>query len=394
MLLKIQKKLIGKFNFRQSKTLLLRSFSDVAMPMILTVFTFGIVMSIQTAPTKAGYTQSDNNNKSTGKYIITPAKRGSLVDATLPVTKPPVTTKQPNITAPSTVDKFAVTRAGTPKPEPVVTPAPSSSVSGLSPTTSTPPPSSPTPTTPQTSPTTSTPPPSSPTPTTPQTSPTTSTPPPSSPTPTIATGYLSTNWSGYLATDASFTSVSGTWIVTNAEGNNASISADSTWIGIGGVTSDDLIQTGTQNIISANGQVSTSAFYELLPVSSQPVPGILVSPGDSMTASIVEGSSDQWTITITDNTDEESSTVTVIYDSSLSSAEWIEEDPSYSSRRQIPFDNFNKASFTNALTIANGSTVNLTESTAQPVTMVSSDGQTIAEPSAIGTDGSSFNITP
>jgi hypothetical protein len=160
------------------------------------------------------------------------------------------------------------------------------------------------------------------------------------------------------------------------------------------VTSGDLIQTGTQNIISASGQVSTSAFYELLPGYSQPVPGVTVSPGDSMTASIVEVSSEQWTITITDNTDKESDTVTVTYNSSLSSAEWIEEDPSYSFRTQIPFDSFNKASFLNALTIANGSTFNIAESTAQPVTMVNSSGQTVAEPSAIGTDGASFNVIP
>jgi hypothetical protein len=384
MLSKIQKKLVQKFNLGQSKKFLLASYLNLGMPMIFAVITFGLFVSLQIATTKTSYIQGVNHNKSISKRTATRAKNSPVVAVIPTATKPSFPSPQPNITTPTTtVTEFAVTRAGTPKPEPVVTPAPSSSVSGLSPTTSTPTPSSTAPTTPQIPPTTSTPTPSSTAPTTPQTS-----------TPTIATGYLSTNWSGYLATDANFTGVSASWIVTSPTGNNASISADSTWIGIGGVTSGDLIQTGTQNIVSASGQVSTSAFYELLPVSSQPISDITVSPGDSITASIAEVSGEQWTITITDNTDEESSTITVTYSSSLSSAEWIEEDPSYSSRRQIPFDNFNKASFTNASASANGNTVDLAESTAQPVTMVNNSGQTIAEPSAIGADGSSFNVIP
>jgi hypothetical protein len=380
MLAKIQKNLVQKFNFIRSKKLLPGSHSDLGIPMIITVITFGLVVSLQFSATKTDYSQSASHNKNISRHTVTSAKSSPVVAVVPPVTVPAPTTTQPSIPAPAPI---AVTRAGTPKPEPVVTPAPSSSVTGLSPTTSTPAPSTPAPTTPQTPTTTSTPAPSTPAPTTPQTPP-----------PTIATGYLSTNWSGYLATNGIFTSISGSWIATSATGNNSSISADSTWIGIGGVTSDDLIQTGTQNIISPNGQVSTSAFYEILPASSQPVPGIVVSPGDSMTASIVEVSPEQWTITITDNTDDESNSITVTYNSSLSSAEWIEEDPSFSSRRQIPFDNFNKASFTNTLTVANGNTVDLTESTAQPVTMVSSGGQIIAEPSTIDADGSSFNVTP
>jgi hypothetical protein len=283
-------------------------------------------------------------------------------------TTPAKTTKQPAVSTPPAVATSpstpAVTpvktsvSAGAPKTEPVVTPSPSSNVSGLAPTT--------------------------PAPSSSQT--------PSSQT---TTGYTSTNWSGYLATNASFTGISGSWIATNATGNGSTISADSSWIGIGGVTSSDLIQVGTQNLISASGQVSTAAFYELLPNVSQPISGMTVSRGDSMTASIVQTSSGQWTINITDNTDKESFTIAVAYASSLSSAEWIEEDPSFSFRQQIPFDNFHEAIFTAGSTIANGSTVNIAASTAQPVTMVNSSGQaTVAVPSAIGGDGASFTVSP
>jgi hypothetical protein len=276
-----------------------------------------------------------------------------------PVASVPKATIVSPSTAPAAPVKTTTTQVSTSKPEPVVTPSPSSSVSGLTPTT-----------------------------------PTTTTTSSQTPNSQTTTGYTSTNWSGYLATSGSFTGISGSWDATLATGSGSTISADSTWIGIGGVTASDLIQVGTQNTVAADGQVSTSAFYELLPSVSQPVPGITVSPGDSMTASLSEVSNGQWVISITDKTDGESDTMTVSYASSLSSAEWIEEDPSFSFRRQIPFDNFHEAFFTDGSTVANGSTVNIVASTAQPVTMVSSSGQTVAISSAIGSDGASFTVTP
>lgn len=263
---------------------------------------------------------------------------------------------------PAQTPKKASVPTGTPKAEPAVTPSPSSNVSGLTPTT--PPPA-----------------------------------PPAAggspaPSPQTVIGYTSTNWSGYLATNGTFTAVYGSWTATLATGNGTTTSADSTWIGIGGVTSGDLIQIGTQNIIAANGQISTSAFYEMLPAVSQPVPGVNVSPGDSMTASIIETGSGQWTISITDTTNGQAYTATVAYASSLSSAEWIEEDPSYSFRRQIPFDNFHQASFSGGSTVAAGVRLTIAASTAQPVTMVDDNGQPIAVPSAIGADGASFTVAP
>jgi hypothetical protein len=205
------------------------------------------------------------------------------------------------------------------------------------------------------------------------------------------TSYTSTNWSGYLATAGNYTTVAGSWHATAPTGNGSTTSADSTWIGIGGVTAGDLIQTGTQNTVSASGQVSTSAFYELLPDYAQTVPGITVTAGDSMSATITETAASQWTISITDNTNGQSYTKSVSYASSNSSAEWIEEDPSYSTHRQIPFDNFGSAAFTSGSTTANGNLVNIASANGQPVTMVNSSGQPIATPSAL--NGGSFTIT-
>jgi hypothetical protein len=316
------------------------------------VFIFALLQPVpshsQIHSQKAADKKTITHQVSTPPKVTQPVAAAPKVAAVPPSDPPPALVKTP-------------TQAGAPKPEPVVTPSPSSSVSGLTPTT-----------------------------------PTAAAAPTSSQAPSsqTTTGYTSTNWSGYLATNGSFTGVSGSWTATLATGNGSTTSADSTWIGIGGVTTSDLIQVGTQNIIAANSQVSTSAFYELLPNVSQPVPGVTVSPGDSMTASLSEIRSGQWIIIIIDKTDGESNTITISYASSLSSAEWIEEDPSYSFRRQIPFDNFHEAPFTDGSTVVNRSTVNIATSTAQPVVMVNFIGQTVALPSVIGSDGASFTVTP
>jgi Peptidase A4 family len=241
---------------------------------------------------------------------------------------------------------------------PTVTPSPSSSVSSLAPVTSTPSSGSST----------------------------------STPTPPTTTGYTSTNWSGYLATVGSYTAISGSWTVPSATGGGTT-SADAAWIGIGGVTGSDLIQVGTQDTVSPSGQATSSAFYEMLPSASITVPGVSVSAGDSMTASINEVSVGQWTILITDNTNGQSFTINVAYSSSNSSAEWIEEDPSFSRNRLVPFDDYGSVSFNSASTVSGSSTVNLNSGDAQPVTMVNQSNQTISKPSAIGGDGASFSVT-
>ncbi len=212
--------------------------------------------------------------------------------------------------------------------------------------------------------------------------------------PATTTGYTSTNWSGYLMTGQSFTAVSGSWTATTPTGLAGITSADATWIGIGGVSAGDLIQVGTDNIVSASGQVQTTAFYELLPAASQPIDIMTVAPGDAMAATIVQTAPGQWSIAITDTTTGQSFTKAVAYGSSLSSAEWIEEDPSYSHGRQIPFDVFGLAAFSGAHATGNGSDLNLSGGNAQPITMVNRSGQIIAAPTALGSGATSFQVNP
>ncbi len=205
-----------------------------------------------------------------------------------------------------------------------------------------------------------------------------------------ANSGTSRNWAGYATSTGQFTSVSGTWTIPSVT-RSTHTSADATWVGIGGITSADLIQSGTQNIISHSGQVTTAAFYELLPDVSQTIP-VTVSQGDSVTVTLTQTSPNQWQIAFKDNTNGNTYSTTASYSSSLSSAEWIEEAPS-TGRGILPLDNFGSISFTNGSTTQNGSPVTLTQSNVHPITMINGQGQTLATPSSLTSDGTSFSVT-
>src|SRR6267378_2090041 len=93
----------------------------------------------------------------------------------------------------------------------------------------------------------------------------------------------SSNWSGYAANGGAFTSVTGTWTVPTVSATSSG--ADATWVGIGGLTSNDLIQAGTQTMVDGSGTAEYSAWIEMLPQSSRNVP-LSVSAGDSVTVTI------------------------------------------------------------------------------------------------------------
>lgn len=199
----------------------------------------------------------------------------------------------------------------------------------------------------------------------------------------------SQNWAGYAATGGTFTSVSGTWTVPTVS-TATSPAANATWVGIGGVTSTDLIQAGTQAIVQG-GQVTYAAWIETLPQSSHDVT-LTVSPGDKVSVSITQQSTGNWQVTIKDLTTGKSYQTSVYYQSSLSSAEWIEESPT-AGRQQVPLDNFGKVSFTGATTVENGQTRSIQQANGQQITMSAGYGQALAQTSTLGSSGSSFTVT-
>ncbi len=198
------------------------------------------------------------------------------------------------------------------------------------------------------------------------------------------------NWSGYAATSGKYTSVTGTWTIPQVSSNGAP-GVGATWVGIGGVTSRDLIQAGTQETDGGAGRVQYGAWVETLPQVSEPVP-FAVRPGDSVTVTITEQSANNWSIDFTNNTTGKTYHTTKRYTSSHSSAEWVVEAPS-SGNGVLPLDNFGNVSFTNASATQDGQSVNLGQAKAQPITMLGNAGQKLAVPTGIGSDGGSFSVS-
>lgn len=214
----------------------------------------------------------------------------------------------------------------------------------------------------------------------------------SSPTPgaTVSPADLSRNWAGYAATSGTFTGVTGTWTVPESQGG-AGFSGAATWVGIGGVHSRDLIQAGTMVTTDAAGNVQYQAWMETLPQAARPV-RLAVKPGDSVTVSLNEQSTDLWLIRFENHTTGETYQTTVRYASSKSSAEWIEEAPS-AGRRIVPIGDFGVVQFSGGTAVQNGRTVTIAESGAQPITMAGPNGSILASPSTLTPDGQGFTVT-
>lgn len=197
------------------------------------------------------------------------------------------------------------------------------------------------------------------------------------------------NWSGYAATGGTYTAVSGTWKVPQVAAT--SVGSDATWVGIGGVTSHDLIQAGTEAMVPYAGNVQYEAWIELLPSSSHTVP-LVVSPGDSITVTLTQQSAGNWLVAFKNNTTGKTFQTTEQYTSSLSSAEWVEEAPS-GGRRVLPLDQFGSVQFSAGSTVKNGTTDSIAKAGAIAITMADRYGQPVARPSALGTDGASFSVS-
>ena len=215
----------------------------------------------------------------------------------------------------------------------------------------------------------------------------------------------SSNWFGYQQGSVEqggklFNSISGNWTVPTATQHNAGTAEDSAdWIGIGGgcvdascdVTDNTLIQTGTEQDVSATGAASYDAWYELVPAPELQITSMTVSPGDQMHASISQAANDVdvWDVTIQDLTNGQSYSTTVPYPSTMDTAEWIEETPleigTNAGFAALP--NLTDPAFTSGE--VNGSPVHLT--TAEQMQLVDSSGNVIGTPSAPNSAGDGFS---
>ena len=183
----------------------------------------------------------------------------------------------------------------------------------------------------------------------------------------ITNTEISTNWSGQIATGATYTSIEGNWTVpTVVPSFFPRFSA--TWIGIDGVSASSLIQTGT----SQNTANDSTSYFAWVEHASVTLPDAPVSPGDSMHASITETGAALWTVVLEDVTEGWTYDQQMSYSTPGLSAEWIEEAPTIDGGQSTLAD-FSSATFTDVSTTSVGS------STYEPVAMAdATDGTIIA----------------
>jgi ribosomal protein L24E len=184
--------------------------------------------------------------------------------------------------------------------------------------------------------------------------------------PTVTSSFTY-NWAGMVANTASNTDAisqaSGTYVVPTLASTQSSLCSEyaayygctvANWVGIDGQSSQQLIQAGTN---STPGH-SIQAWVEFItPTNLAPETdvtltnssgsAIIINPGDQISVSITKNSSQNWTITLTDLTQNASYSTTQNFEASIygtllgtgqtgESAEWIDEAPEYSAASGSP----------------------------------------------------------
>jgi hypothetical protein len=209
----------------------------------------------------------------------------------------------------------------------------------------------------------------------------------------------SLNWSGYVVTPSGggITAVKSSFTVPAAGLLPPGFTA--TWTGIGGYNTSDLIQAGVSENSALTGPLlggQYNAWYEILPDSETPLtncsgdPACTVRPGDVVTVTITQTSAGHWDVNVSDPAQGWTFDKSIAYASSLSSAEWILEAPTVAVQTIPantgvahfgPISTYTDATGTHTIAAGNPTVVD----------MGPGIGINEATPSALGSDGQSFN---
>ncbi len=234
-------------------------------------------------------------------------------------------------------------------------------------------------------------------------------PPPVTPPPPVVPAtpaQTSANWSGYVIEGAN-DGVGGNWTVPTLDCSGVTMSTSSDWVGVNGVTSPDLFQTGVTDSCT-DGTQSDYAWFTDAALgfgTSFPGLGLTISPGDAVSAEVFQDTSGFWAYSITDVTSGETypapgQAEVTSYSGQGVEAEWIEEDPGCASDESYcwtnggaelwPFANFGSVTFSDMTLYGVGSWT-LPYSDAEEMTYP--DGSAEALPSSIQGSGASVNFT-
>ena len=207
----------------------------------------------------------------------------------------------------------------------------------------------------------------------------------------------SLSWSGYLVTSG-FTSsqfevvgINASWVVPQVNASAAD-GYSSAWVGIGGQSDTTLIQVGTEHN-SFNGEASYSVWYELLPSYPQTI-NVSIQPQDTIVASITltDSATDEWNIQITDVTNGQTFTQTVVYNSNRSSAEWILERPNVNGQISSLVD-FRTVNFAGCYVNIGNSVAPIGKEGYSRIQMTNQQYTVLASVSDLGSDNESFTVT-
>jgi hypothetical protein len=193
----------------------------------------------------------------------------------------------------------------------------------------------------------------------------------------------SNNWSGYVFAPGTYTSAAATFVVPTLSyapySSGPTFEFSSTWVGIGGWvnSTDPLIQIGiVEGVAEPSGNTPPvyQAFYQRACPASSPDPSLCdssnqllptgqypVSAGDIITASLscsgaaCSANPQTWVLSMTNPRWAQPFTITLPFESSFLSAEWIMEASTLPDNSISPLPNYNSATF-GGLT-ANGANV-------------------------------------
>lgn len=211
----------------------------------------------------------------------------------------------------------------------------------------------------------------------------------------------STNWSGYAGTSSfgTITDVKASWTVPTVSCSAPQEQAAALWVGIDGYASGTVEQTGTESEC-LRGKPNYFAWYEFVPTVGATTIDMDIQPGDQISAEVAY-SDRHFVSTITNQrTGQTFSFTASVPTARRSSAEWIVETPS-SRRGFLPFPDFGTAYFGPDFTgIANSTTATISGQTLPlallpnltAITLVTSDGITLAVPSPLTPAGTSFTV--
>jgi hypothetical protein len=218
------------------------------------------------------------------------------------------------------------------------------------------------------------------------------------------TSLNSTNWAGYAALGAkgSVTDVKGSWIEPKISKTcpTAKNEYAAFWVGIDGVKSPTVEQTGTDSDCQG-GSPTYYAWYEFYPNPSYLISSVPISPGNVISGE-VKFSGGKFTVTLSDLTTGKSfSKSATVSSASRNSAEWVAEAPS-SSSGVLPLAPFGSAQFgadhsnvtgTCAATISGSTHLVGAFGSLDKITMVNNAGTAVkASVSAVSSDKSSFTV--